>query len=343
MEMASGIKNENQRLSRVSDSLSEEMGFVRNEVAERKREVVGLQVEISELKQSVQDVKEQIHQPEPVEKTMQDLADSHSRQQFWMQSTHTTAPPSSHGLEAAFNYADNLNDLASMLRNVPVGSRISLSPQMAALALVEEATPAGELEEEQGEAGEVEEEQGEVAADESEAAAAAADESEAAAAADESEAAAAAADESEAAAAVGEIEEDQGAAAAAAVGGGQSETELPLKQEKEEDGLGEQPLILDDVEVVSTLPQPLIPKEVANRLVISQTCSFEDLGKAINRFGLDNLNRSSVPFLKNLCDYIHIPYASPKKEAVRHLMAWAMNQCSMPYSDSAAGTQSESV
>jgi len=210
---------------------------------------------------------------------------------------------------------------------------------MAALALVEEATPAGELEEEQGEAGEVEEERGEageVEEEQGEAGELEEDQGAAATTVGELEE-----DQGAAAAAVGELEEDQGAAAAAAVGGGQSETELPLKQE--EDGLGEQPLILDDVEVVSTLPQPLIPKEVANRLVISQTCSFEDLGKAIHRFGLDNLNRSSVPFLKNLCDHIHIPYASPKKEAVRHLMAWAMNQCSMPYSDSAAGTQSESV
>jgi hypothetical protein len=74
----------------------------------------------------------------------------------------------------------------------------------------------------------------------------------------------------------------------------------------------------------------LIPKEVANRLGVEEKmCSEQELREHVVRFGRQNLNKSSVPFLRALCLCADRVYVSPKTRTVDALMEWAESGVAM--------------
>lgn len=332
--------------------------------------------EVNELKRRVHELSASLS----LSASMQHLADSscsvgagieRSTRQTGPTATTMSHTPIPDTLAASFNYAENLNDLASMLRNVPVGSRISLSPQVAALALSidDEETAEGsglvysghdgvnvaddteqqgeavqvkEEEEQQGNAVEVEdeEERNQPQGDAVEVNGGDAVEVNAVEVNDGD----AVEDEPQGdAVEVGtdlqvEVTEEGAAYDTDGSGGGWGGTDGDCADASPSmiiDTIPEPTLEIGEIANVytepsssspsssSSLPAPLIPKEVANRLQIPQTCSIGFVRTAIRRFGAENLNRSSVPFLKSLCDHVNLPYTSPKKDSVTRLLSWA--------------------
>ena len=67
----------------------------------------------------------------------------------------------------------------------------------------------------------------------------------------------------------------------------------------------------------------LLPKDVANRLDVPQSCSEAELKAAMCRFGEEALARASVTFLKALCLRTGVRYVAPKKRTTELLFAWA--------------------